>query len=426
MNILVAFAALSLLILVHELGHFAVARKAGIKVLEFSIFMGPRIFSWGKGETKYSIRAIPIGGFVKMEGEEESSSDERAFNNKPAGTRALVVAAGAVMNILIAIVIVTVLSLFIGYSTTTVAYLDENSALKEAGITVGDKIVYYDGKRVFHPGDLSMFLYFSDGETVEIEYKREGVKGLQRTTVTPRVTDYMIGITVDTSGGIASNKVESVLEGYPAETAGILPGDIIVRADDIEIKSRNDLAEYLNKTKEKPVDITVERNGETITFHDVVPVPKETYPDLGVQFEYKKGSVFGAFGSAISYSISTIRSVIYSLVWLITGKVSFSDVSGPVGIVSTIGEVVEMGRGISEKLIYLLQITAFLSLNFGVMNLIPFPALDGGKLFLILVEKIRRKPIDPEKEAWISMVGFVLLMVLMIATLFNDIPRLIR
>lgn len=426
MNILLAIVALSVLILVHEFGHFIAARKAGIKVLEFSVFMGPKIISWGKGETKYSIRAIPIGGFVKLEGEEEASDDERAFNNKPAGTKALVVVAGALMNIIIAILIVTMISIFVGYSTTTVAYLREDSALKEAGIEVGDRIVYYDGKRVFHPSDLSLFLYTSKGETVEVAYRREGVEGLLYTTVTPKVLDYMIGISVETADGTGSNKVAEVFDGYPAATAGILPGDVIIKVDDVTVSKRDDLSNYLQETKDQPIDITVDRNGEIIVFHDVVPVANEIYPDLGVEFEYKKGNIFGSVGSAFNYSISTIRSVIYSLAWLITGKIGFSEMSGPVGIVSTIGEVVEMGRGFSEKLLYLLQITAFLSLNLGVMNLIPFPALDGGKLFLILIEKIRRKPIDPEKEAWISMVGFILLMMLMIATLFNDIPKLMR
>jgi len=428
MNILVAFFALSLLILVHELGHFIAARKAGIKVLEFAIFMGPRIVSWGKGETKYSIRAIPIGGFVKLEGEEEASTDERAFNNKPAGTRAMVVVAGAFMNIVIAVLIVTVITLLMGYSTTTVAHLDEDSSLKEAGMQVGDRIVYYDGKLVFHPGDLSMFLYVSNGDPVEVAYRREGISGLQRTVVTPKESTpvYMIGITVGTTDGKPNNRVEKVEKGSPADIAGIIPGDVIIRADNTVITNRDDLSGYLQQTKGKPVEITVDRNGEFITFHDVVPMASETYYDLGVQFEFKKGNIFSSVAYAVRYSLSTIRSVIYSISWLITGKARFTDVSGPVGIVSTIGEVVEMGRGFSEKILYLFQITAFLSLNLGVMNLIPFPALDGGKLFLILIEKIRRKPIDPEKEAWISMVGFFILMVLMIATLFNDIPRLIR
>ena len=198
MNILWAIIALSFLILIHELGHFVVARWADIKVLEFSIFMGPKLFSWGKGETKYSIRAIPMGGFVRMEGEEEDSDDERAFNKKPAWKRALVVAAGATMNIVIAIIIMTVISFSLGYNTNTISMMSEDSALKEAGLMVGDKIVSYDKKHVFYPSDLSLFLYVSEGEPVEVSYRREGVKGVQQTTVNPKETApvYLIGVSV--------------------------------------------------------------------------------------------------------------------------------------------------------------------------------------------------------------------------------------
>jgi regulator of sigma E protease len=430
MNIVLAIVALSFLILIHELGHFMVARWAGVKVLEFAIFMGPKLFSWKRGETEYSIRAIPMGGFCKMEGEEEASNDERAFSKKPAGKRALIIVAGAAMNILVAILITTAISFSMGYNTRTISSLSTDSPLIEAGLQVGDEIVSYDRKHVFFPtSDFSAFLFVSQGEPVEVEYRREGIKGLQRTMVTPQKSTptYMIGITVGTNAdGTANNIIEKVQQGSPAETAGLVPGDAIVRVDDAPVAVKQDLAKYLQQSRENPVDITVNRNGDTITMHDVKPQPSETYYDLGVQFEYKKGDFFGTIQSGLNYSISTIRSVYMTLGWLFTGKVSFKDVSGPVGIVDTIGQVVDMGRGFSEKLLYLLQISMFLSLNLGVMNLLPFPALDGGKLLLILIEKIRRKPIDPEKEAWISMVGFILLILLLIATLFNDIPRLIR
>ncbi|NLK69360.1 MAG: RIP metalloprotease RseP [Clostridiaceae bacterium] len=428
MNILWAIIALSFLILIHELGHFVVARWADIKVLEFSIFMGPKLFSWGKGETKYSIRAIPMGGFVRMEGEEEDSDDERAFNKKPAWKRALVVAAGATMNIVIAIIIMTVISFSLGYNTNTISMMSEDSALKEAGLMVGDKIVSYDKKHVFYPSDLSLFLYVSEGEPVEVSYRREGVKGVQQTTVTPKETApvYLIGVSVGMTDGKANNIIQGVEKGSPADMAGLIAGDVIIRVDDVTVSQRDDLLNHLQQTKDQPVEITVDRNGDIITVHDVVPVASQTYFDLGVQYEYKKGGFWGAITSGINYSISTMRSVFYSIGWLFTGKANFSDLSGPVGIVSYIGEVVDMGRGLSEKILYLMQISAFLSLNLGVMNLLPFPALDGGKLFLILIEKIRKKPIPPEKEAWISLVGFALLIALMIATLFNDIPKLFR
>lgn len=429
MNIVLAIVALSFLILIHELGHFMVARWMGVKVLEFAIFMGPKLFSWKRGETEYSIRAIPMGGFCKMEGEEEASNDDRAFNKKPVGKRAFIVVAGATMNILVAILITTIISFSMGYNTRIIKNLSKDSPLITAGLQTGDEIVSYDNKHIFYPSsDFSLFLFLADGEEVDVEYRREGVKGLQRTRVTPRMSApvYMIGITVGINAdGIANSTIERVQPG-PAKTAGMLAGDKIIRVDDTPVAVKDDLAQYLQQNRENPVDITVDRNGDIITMHEVKPQPSATYYDLGVLFEDKKGEFFGTIQSGLNYSISTIRSVYMTLGGLFTGKVKFADLSGPVGIVDTIGQVVDMGTGFSEKLLYLLQISMFLSLNLGVMNLLPFPALDGGKLLLILIEKIRRKPIDPEKEAWISMVGFILLILLLIATLFNDIPRVFR
>jgi regulator of sigma E protease len=428
MNIVFSIIALSFLILIHEAGHFLVARRVGVKILEFSIFMGPKIYSWQKGETLYSIRAIPMGGFVKMEGEEESSNDMRAFNKKSAGKRALIVAAGAVTNIIIAIFIITIISLSMGYNTSFISSLNDDSALSAAGILPGDKIVSYDNKRVFHPNDLSMFLYVSDGEPVEVGYRRPGVKGINKTLVTPTESEpvYLIGVAVAGTEGQATSTITRVEPNSSASKAGLLVGDVIIRVDDIEVNRRDDLYNYIQQSKDKPVTITVERDGAPITFENVIPMESATYYDLGVLFEYVEGDFFGSIKSSISYSASTIQQVFYTISWLFTGKASFKDISGPVGIVTYIGDVVDMGTGFIEKFLYLLQITAFLSLNLGVMNLLPFPALDGGKLFLILIEKIRGKAIAPEKEAWISMVGFFLLIALLIATLFNDIPRVIE
>lgn len=428
MNILFALFALSFLILIHELGHFLAARWCGVKVLEFSIFMGPKIYSWKKGETEYSLRAIPMGGYVKMEGEEEYSNDDRAFNKKPAGKKALIVVAGAATNILIAMIIITIISLSLGYNTRTIAELNESSPLKAAGIQAGDELVSYNSKHIFHPNDLSLFLYVSDGEPVKVSYRRPGVKGVQEVVVTPERSEpvYLIGIVMGGNEAQLNSTIARVESGSPAGQAGLMPGDVIIRIDDLEVNSRDDLYNYIQQSKDKPVTITVERNGDPVTFENIVPIQSETYYDLGVQFEYLKGGLFGSIKSSVSYSASTMQSVFYTISWLFTGKASFKDISGPVGIVTYIGDVVEMGTGFMEKLLYLLQITAFLSLNLGVMNLLPFPALDGGKLVLILFEKIRGKAIAPEKEAWISMVGFFFLIALLIATLFNDIPRVVQ
>ena len=153
---------------------------------------------------------------------------------------------------------------------------------------------------------------------------------------------------------------------------------------------------------------------------------KGVYYDLGMYFKNQKGGLFKTIGSAVNYSISIIRTVFYSFGWLFSGRVSMNEMSGPVGIVSTIGNVVEQSRSFMDALINLLGIASFISLNLGVFNLFPFPALDGSKLLLLLVDKVRKKPIPVEKEAMISMVGFVLLLMPLVFTLYNDISKLVR
>ena len=183
----------------------------------------------------------------------------------------------------------------------------------------------------------------------------------------------------------------------------------------------------MSNNKGEPVKMTVLRNGTEMIF-DITPymqkLPEQYY--LGIEYEFKEGNILEVIGYSLSYAYSTVRNVAYSLIWLIMGRVSFSQMTGPIGIVSTIGEVVEQGTTFLDKILYLLNITAFISIAIGATNLVPLPALDGNKLLLILIEAVRKKPIPPEKEAFISMIGFVILIILALFTVYNDTLRLIR
>ena len=185
MNLLIAFLAFNIIVIVHELGHFIVAKKSGIKVLEFSLFIGPKIFSIQRGETMYSLRLIPIIAYVKMEGEEEESEDERSFNKKPMHIRALTTVGGPLANLLLAVVLLTVLFSIQGYSTTAISRVSDKSAAMQAGIRPGDKIISYDGKRVLMPLDLVQFLYITKGAPTQIEYVRDGEKHIE--IITPKI-----------------------------------------------------------------------------------------------------------------------------------------------------------------------------------------------------------------------------------------------
>ncbi len=429
MNLVIAFIAFNFIVLAHELGHFAVAKLSGIKVLEFSLFMGPKIYSFKKGETTYSLRLFPVLAYVKMEGEEEESTDERAFNKKPVGVRAAVIAAGPLMNLLVAVIMLSIVFTMVGFDTTVVSRVDENSPAYIAGIEPGDRIIAYNGKRVYKPVDFYQFLYVLKDKPVEIEIERNNERIVRNYVpqVIPSQERYLFGFTVVEVTGENSNVISEISPGSPAESGGLKPGDRIIRLNETSISSKQEIDAYMKSHQGGPINVTVLRDNSEVVM-SVTPVlqtvPEQFY--AGLAFTYTRGDFAETLRQTFLYTYSTVRSVVYSLVWLISGQVAFNQVMGPVGMVATIGEVVEQSRAnIRELLVNLLNITGLFSIALGATNLIPFPALDGSKLLLLAVEKVRRKPIPAEKEALISMIGFVILIALAVIALYNDIMRLV-
>jgi RIP metalloprotease RseP len=428
MPIIIAILALSVLIIVHELGHFLVAKASGILVHEFSLFMGPKLFSVKKGDTTYSLRAIPLGGYVRMEGEEEASDNERAFNRKPILTRIAVIAAGPIMNLVIAVLFFFIVYNYSGYSTSKINEIADNSPAVTAGLQKGDKIVSYNGKKVYDYMDEMLFVYASKGSKADISYERNGKPYTATITpvVYPETTRYILGFTPKAADGTDSNLVDSVSKDTPAEKAGIKSGDRIVQVNDAKITNRQQLNDYLLANKDKPVDVIVNRDGKPLTISQITPMNQKTPEQyyIGFDFTTEKGNFFDTLKQSFISCYSTTRQMFYNLVWLINGTISSKNMMGPVGIVSSIGTVVKQSPGVMEAVINLLSFSALISINLGVFNLIPFPALDGSKIILMIVEKIRRKPIPPEKEATISLVGFAILIFIMIFATSNDIMRL--
>jgi regulator of sigma E protease len=428
MQIVIALLALSFLVIVHELGHFTVAKLSDIKVQEFSLFMGPKLFSFQKGETTYSFRLIPIGGYVRMEGEEQESNDARAFNKKPVRTRMAVIAAGPVMNLIIAIIIMFGVYFVSGYGTNIIGYIDHDSPAYTAGIREDDRVLNVDGKSVYNYLDFALFSYVSKAEPKNIELLR----GNERFTKTIKpafhpANQYLLGFIPKSINGEYTNQVQKVNPGSPAEKIKLKENDIIIKLDNTQIHNKTELSTYLNNSNGKAVSITVVRDGKSILLGTIKPtLTKSTeYYTTGIAgFTNAKGGVLDVVKQSFLYTYSTARSIYYSFVYLITGRVSLSEMSGPIGIVSTIGDVVQQGPSIGDKLIGLLTITAFISVNLGVFNLIPFPALDGSKIVLLIIEGIRRKALPPEKEAMISMLGLGLLIMLMLFATSNDLIRI--
>lgn len=329
------------MIFIHEFGHFITARWCGVAVKEFAVGMGPTVFSWKskKYETKYALRALPIGGFVSMVGEDEESQDENAFCNKSVWRRMLIVVAGAVMNLLLGVLLTAVIVFTQGplASTTVAGFSDQ--ALSSAQLQVNDKIVKV-GKTTVHTGN-------------ELAY-------------------------------------EIMNQGY------------------------------------EPVDLTVIRNGEKIVLSNVVfPTFAESgtaFGDLDFKIYAEKTTFSTATKHIFFRSVSNVKTVIDSLAGLIGGRYGMEAVSGPIGVVDAMDTMVE-SNGFNA--LSFLSLASLLTINLGVFNLIPFPALDGGRFLFLGIEGIRRKPINPKIEAAINFFGIVILLALMVLVTFKDIFKLI-
>lgn len=421
MNIVVAVLALSFIIMVHELGHFMAAKAVGIKILEFSIFMGPKLFSFERKGTIYSIRAIPIGGFVAMEGEEKDVDSDTSYSRMPAWKKIIAVTAGPVANFIFALVILFILFLSSGYALDTNTVVDPSGAAWQAGIRDGDEIISVDGRKVYDPLDLTVLLYTVEGREIEVEYRRDGEK-FAATAVPEQIGGdrYMINfIPLEESNVVG--QIEEDSNGY---TAGLREGDEITLINGKPVFNRNDIDSAMRFSTGEPITLSVNRDGNDLAFtFDPVFQSIPEYYDLGIYYEGSPTNIFTALKHAVGFSISTLRAVLLSLVWLITGAVKFREMMGPVGIVTTIGSTIQQDT-FKLFIINLANMMAFISLNLGLMNLIPFPALDGSKIVIHTIEGIRKKPFPMEKTAWITVAGFVLLMTLLLFATFNDIMRI--
>lgn len=332
--ILIAILVFGFLIFVHELGHFIFAKIFGVAITEFSLGMGPKLISKkGKDGVEYSLRALPIGGFVAMVGEDEESDDPNAFDKKPAWQRFIIVIAGAVMNLLVGIIIMIILTLCTDrFGGTTVAEFMDGSASNLSGLQINDEIIEINGYNVHTASDLSY---------------------------------------------------EIMRNGY------------------------------------EPVDVTVIRNGKEITIADV------KFPQVssqGVAFGsmdfkiYEEPKSFGVICKNAFYSCtSTVKMIWDSLYDLISGRYGIEAVSGPVGVTGAITDAAKTG---AHSLFYIVVV---ISMNLGIFNLLPIPALDGGTLLFTLIEMIFRRPIPKKIENGLKIAGFALLMLLVIFVTFKDI-----
>ena len=329
---------LGVLVFVHEFGHFFAARRCGVAVKEFAIGMGPKLISWKskKYDTQYALRLLPIGGFVSMVGEDEDSTDERAFCNQKVWKRIIIVLSGVFMNFVIGFLLMMLVVLFQGKMASTV------------------------------------------------------------------VADFDVNAT---------------------SSSQLQVGDEIIKVGNTSVHTGNELAYEILYNGNEPVDLVVIRNGEEIVLREVkFPLIEEegaVFGDLDFKVRQEERSFRTVMKHTFFRSVSTVKMVFDSLVGLFSGRFGIESVSGPIGIAETVGNAASTS-GVS-----FLSIVTILSINLGVVNLLPLPALDGGRFLFLVVEGIRRKPINRDVEGYINFIGMLILFAFMIFISFKDVFKLI-
>ena len=412
---------LGFLIGIHETGHFLVAKFCKVKVNEFAIGFGPVIWKKQGKETKYELRLIPLGGFVNMEGEEERSDKEGSFSSAPVSKRIAIVAAGAIVNIVFAIIVYFILSTTsINTTSNIVSDLQENYAAQTAGIEVGDKILKINNKKIITSIDINEILNKCKGEEATVLIERNGEK--KEIKLSPTEVKYQsIGIYLQ-SLEKKSTEIAAVEPGSVTEKQGLQTGDEIIKINEQEVQGNPEklLGIFQGKEAENPdttvsYKLLIKRAGKEIEV-ELVPGTLSNYY-LGVNLAKPEDT----FANRLYYAMYNTKEFLFSIVDnvknLFIGKVSTAQLTGPVGI----SEVVAKTNGIKE-FIYIL---ALISISLGVTNLLPFPPLDGGKILLLIIEAIRRKPLKEETEARIQLLGFAILIGVSILITYNDIIRIL-
>lgn len=421
--------------IVHEYGHFIVAKMNGVFVKEFSIGFGPRLISHvAKSGTRFSVKAVLFGGSCIMlgalEDEDDATDDERSFDRKSVWARMSIILAGPVFNFILAFVLSIVYISFMGYDPATVTSVVEDSPVYEAGMREGDVITSFNGSKINFGREIYLKNYLDpiseDTDEIKITYERDGES--YTIYVSPmEYTYYSVGVSYYSTDDPA--EIAEVSEGSPMEEAGLEAGDIITSINGTGIASGAELYAYFQEydITEEPLTITYTRRGGNEITATVYPAEATGYM-LG--FSYNLQNVKTSGFSVIRYSWAELKyevvTVYKSLWYLISGNGSLDDVSGPVGIVEIVNDVYTASEssGVLYIIMNLLSLMIMLSANLGVINLLPFPAIDGGKFILLVVEAVRRKPLQKKYEGIITMIGAALLVVFMCVVLVNDIMKL--
>jgi regulator of sigma E protease len=437
---------IGILILVHELGHFFVARWTGVGVERFSIGFGPVLLRWRGKETEYVLSAIPMGGYVKMVGEENPLEGgggpmvdaSRAFTGKPLWARFLIVFAGPAMNLVLAVVIFAVVLATLGRAVwpAVVGKVAETSPAATAGLRTGDTIVAVNGQSVAYWEDLDRAIVRSNGRPLELRMRRGEAE--LTAVVTPRLRTLPDPVFREPrevwdlgAGPQLLPVITSVGPGSPAERAGLKPGDVVTTVAGQPLYTHEDLLEAIRTRPRQSFALTVERDGQPLPL-TVTPEPVTERPPTGEEIVVGKIQA-GLAPKAVKFEPYSPLTAIWQggvKTWdmtvlttkglwkLVTRQLDLSNIGGPIQIAA------ETTRQANEGLVSVAVFVAIISVNLAVLNLLPIPMLDGGHLLFFLIEAILGRPLSLRKREVAQQVGFVLLMMIMVFALYNDLTRL--
>jgi regulator of sigma E protease len=429
----IALIVLGVIIVIHELGHFLVAKFFRIKVDTFSVGFGPRLFGFRYGETDYRISAFPLGGYVKMAGEMPGDNVTGApdeFISKPKWQRFLVASAGPAMNILLAVGLLT--GLFM-YGTEVPEYtegdavvgrVEKDSPAEAAGIQVGDRIVRIAEKENPNWEEIQNRVITNGGQTIVLAVERNGQR--IETTLTPEKR----GINEAGHGGMLpktpiKTMIAGVQEKSPAEAAGLKAGDEVIAVSGIDLKeSGRQLSEIIHESTQATLPVTVLREGNPVEVA-VTPVLTDGRRMIGITIDpvvpliTVKENFSGALARSIDKNMEYGTLIFQVLGKLVRREASMKSVDGPIGIMRATGDFWEQGWTA------LLALVAMISLNLGLMNLLPIPILDGGVMLLLLVEGVMRQDLSLAFKERVIQVSFVFLLTLMVFVLYNDVVKLL-
>ena len=425
---------LGVLVFIHELGHFLLARWNGVRVLTFSLGFGPKLLAMQRGDTEYCISAIPLGGYVKMAGEnpeDPRTGADDEFMSKSKWQRFQILIAGPVMNILLAVVL---LAGILMQGADVLAYLDrpavvgavqEGSPAEKAGIQPGDTITKFGSADVRTWEHLDMAVAARPEKEVDVTIVRGGQE--QHLKIRPDLTELRtrndarfevgtIGVLPDVYPSVQSN-----VPGSPSEAAGFQPNDEILAVDGKRMVFRSMVIDAISKKADQPVVFKIRRNGQE---QDITVTPKKEgdVAKIGMYMNEAtrsfKPTPIEAVGMSVQRNIEMAGLILNTLKDLVTGEASPKQLMGPVGIAQLSGESAQAGW------IALFGLMASISLNLGLLNLMPIPVLDGGHIFIMAIETISRRDFSLQVKEKMLFVGFVLLMTLMVTVIYNDLTRI--